>query len=388
MEVVGNQNFITCFCEKLSTCGASLVIGYGQSGKTSICNHVFQLKDLQVCKIPVDFYNTKDMVKYLEPHRDALTISSFFCSKQKVIFLDDFDNIAVDRSMISYINNFVNHPNFKRSNLRLVVTINANNEKQFGELKKRFDVFRIHNPTIQEAFDFLAQKNGSIDPESLLDICKEYNGNVGGILTRLSFIEQADATVVKMKDKTPSDVIHELFSGMVTPSQSDILMTYDPHIISMMYFDNMCKHLSHTSGANSCKTRYAISKDLADFHVMDELGFRTQNIEIVNELLSYYLSSRPPLCSIGDKSSYEFTKIMTRASNRYILSKKVHKKMSVLGVDQDCREVLFDFAADLVLTKGKKAIDEDMYSICREYMQTIGEIKKEYLDKFDATFFL
>jgi hypothetical protein len=53
-----------------------------------------------------------------------------------------------------------------------------------------------------------------------------------------------------------------------------------------------------------------------------------------------------------------------------------------IGIDQNSREVVFDVLSDIVLTQTCKGVDEATYTLCKEYLQTVGGIKKEYIDKY------
>lgn len=380
---VGNKNFIETFARALSNPGVYAVVGPSQSGKTTICEQIFNDAGLSSVKIPSDIDSIHAICRVMEPHRDALTISSFFCPKPKVIFLDDFDMYGSDKAIQRYVLNFAKHKNFASSALRVVLVVSYANEKSFKDiLLKKIQVFRVHNPCPEDAFRHVHDVRPNVDKDRLMKLCREMQGNIGGILCKLEFIEQLDSRSLVIKDRTIYDMLHMIFQGRFGGEESDLLYTYNTRLVSMLYFDNSNKY------EKDCRARRMLASKLADLHVLDEGLFgKHEGAEfMVEHLLGRLLCSQPPfqqaLANTG--GSYNHTRILARTANRCNLDKRIHKALSNIGVDQGCREVLFDVLSDAVLTKGKHVLDDDTYGLVREYLQTIGGIKKAYLDKFEV----
>jgi len=383
--IVGNESFMDTFTRELQNAltGSWLVVGPGQSGRTKMCGIVFGRAGLECVRVSCETGAVKELVKSMEPHRDALTISSFFNPKPKVLLLDDFDIYGDEKPIQTYVLNFLKHHNFTSSGLRVVMVVTTSNEKHFKDMAKKMSVLRVQNPRPEQALEYVIQRHPTIDKERLEQLCVEMMGNIGGVLNRICFLEQGDSYSTLIKDRTAHDILHLLFGGKINSSDADALYTYEPRVMAMLYFDNMNRYA--TQGDTR---RQGLAKMMADMHILEERVYGSGQSGMVSDLWSYMLCSQPALVNgtVTPRVPYEHTKILCRTANRCNLNKRMYRMLQSLGVDQNSREVLFDVLSDLVLTRGKRAVDEEAYALCREYLQTVGEIKKEQLDKFQMLF--
>ena len=383
MHIVSNDNFLETLTRDLkTTSGTWIVMGPGQSGRTQMCNTAFTRANLECINISTDNGSVKELSKSMEPHRDTLTISSFFSCKPRVLFLDDFDMYGTEKAIQNFVLAFIKHPNFVSSKLRIVMVVTTSHEKHFKDMAKKSIVLRIQNPPIEKALEYVAHLHPDIDREKLEKLCVDMQGNIGGILSRVSFLEQSDTYSVLIKDRTSHDMLHMLFRGKILPVDSDALYTYEPKIMAMLYFDNMNRYILNYP--NGVESRRRLASILADMHILEEKAYGTCHSGVVNDIWCQLLCSQPAVTdSETQDMSYDHTKILSRTANRCNLNKRMYRVLHQLGVDQNCREVVFDVLSDTVVScGGKKGMDDDTYALCREYLSTVGEIKKEYLDKY------
>lgn len=382
---VGNNSFVEVLEMKLkksintNTSYVGLVVGPSQGGKTMICSDVFKRLGFDVVKInDIEITNIKDLAKALESHRDTFTISSFFSSKPKMLFLDDFDVICSsggDKAMLTYICNYIKHPNFSSAPVRMIVTISNTSEKTFGVMTKKVDdVLRIHNPTPDVAYTYLTERGFNVT----MEMCYQMQGNIGGILGHVKLASEDDANIT-IKDKSQQDILEMVCKKdpRVTP---EVLLMYDARIMAMTYFDNIKK--MHVDPLQKKRKATAL---LSELHIFDERMYNNETgSAMAVDLWCYgllHLSNDKP--SKGMAYPLSPTKILSRTSARYLLNKRIHNFLSNNGIDQDSREAVFDAMSNRVLTKGKAGVDKEAFMLCREYMQTIGGINKDYIDKLD-----
>lgn len=376
--IIGNASFIECFTKKLCTNSSSIsiVIGPSQSGKTHICSEVFNKNNFDVHKIPTDIQNTKELAKLMEPHRDVVSISSMFCMKKKVLFLDDFDIYGSDSAFQSYLINFKKHKNFELAKMHFVVVLCVTKEKNFKSLIQKLEVFRIQNPPKEESLEYVMSLNPELNKDTLLPLCEACDGNIGILLSRVQFIKNCKYFDFVLQDKSMYDIIDMLYKKKIPESESDLLYSYDPRLLSMIYLDNM--HLHDCSVEN----RLRLVSHMSDYHIIDESLPVTYDHSITTHMWSKMLCNQPLLCCNGkDKKNYKFTTILNKTVQRCIYNRNIYTYLSDLKLDQCSREVYFDLMFDLLLIHGKKYISNDSYVLCKTFIQNIGEIKKEYLDK-------
>jgi hypothetical protein len=367
-NIVANKKFVESFASKITTTPQFVVLVIGP-GKTYICNTVFENCGFDVYPISGEYITTVcQLSKLLEPHRDSLTIESFFSPKRKILFLDDFDDYGINKVFHSYILSFISHPNFASSGVRVVLTISNSNEKYFKDFIKKVETFRLTNPSPKETHDHVLKSNPGIDKDKLMFLCINMQGNIKRVTNNVDFI---DTSAFIIHDKNVYDIVHMLYNKQIPTQFSDVIYSYDPRIVSMIYFDNMIKN------NDDLLIRQNVASHFADMHIVDE--FTHENC-MTTDIWCHVLTLQPGLpCDAA--FDYEYTKILNRTIQRYTNNKNIYNYMTSINIDSDARELYLDIVFDSVLKHGKKQIDSCAFDLCKSFIHNIGEIKKTYLNK-------
>lgn len=368
MNIVANEDVVASLIKKIEECPPYVCVVMGP-GKTYVCNSIFENNGFDVYSMSGDEISSiGHLSKILEPHRDVLTIESFFSSKRKILFLDDFDDYGISKTFQSYLLNYMTHPKFASSNIRLVVTISKQNEKYFKEFIKKVDTFYLVNPTPTESYNHVSLSHPSIDKKKLMVLCTNMQGDLKNVLSNIDFI---DTDAFTLHDRSVYDIVHMLYNKQIPSRFSDSIYSYDPRIVSMIYFDNMLKN------NDDLQLRHDVASRFTDMHIMDE---STHENRLMADLWCQYLCLQPTITS-GDVNTYEYTKILNRTIQRYTNNKNIYNHLTDINLDSDSRELYLDIVFDKVLQDGKKNIDTRAFDLCKSFLHNIGEIKKTYLDK-------
>jgi hypothetical protein len=368
MSIVANEKFVDSFTNKLLNNPQFVCVVIGP-GKTYVCNTLFERYGFDVYKISGEGIATiSQLSKLLEPHRDTLTIESFFSTKRKLLFLDDFDDYGINKTFHSYILSYMKHPNFASSGARLVLTISKHNEKYYKDFIKKIETFRVFNPDVLETYNHVLKSHPDIDKAKLMFLCKSMRGNIKSVINNIDFI---DTSAFILHDRTVYDIVHMLYKKQIPTQFSDLIYSYDPRIVSMIYFDNMIK------SNEDLRVRQTVASHFADMHIVDEF---THENGMMTDIWCHHLCLQPKLCD-DDVYSYEYTKILNRTIQRYTNNKNIYNYMTSINIDSDARELYLDIVFDNVLKHGKKQIDPCAFDLCKSFIHNIGEIQKTYLDK-------
>lgn len=368
MNIVANQRIVESLTKKIVESPRYVCVVSGP-GKTYVCNSIFDNNKFDVYSVSGDDITSLGYLsKILEPHRDALTIESFFSSRRKILFLDDFDDYGINKSFQSYILAYIAHPNFASSNVRLVLTISSHNDKYFKDFVKKVETFHLVNPTPIETYHHLLKSHPNVDKEKLMFLCKNMQGDIKNVLSNIDFI---DTDVFILHDRSVYDIVHMLYNKQIPVQFSDSIYSYEPRIVSMIYFDNMLK------SNDNLQIRHDVASHFTDMHIIDEF---THENSLMTDIWCQYLCLQPEIAG-GDVKSYEYTKILNRTIQRYTNNKNIYNHLTSINIDSDSRELYLDIVFDKVLQYGKKDIDVRAFDLCKSFIHNIGEIKKTYLDK-------
>lgn len=368
MDIIGNESFISCFSKTLQEKKQYMCTVIGP-GKTYICKQIFDKCNFDVYDISrEETASVTGLAKLLEPHRDVSTIESFFSSKKKMLFLDDFDEYGTNKAFHTYLLNYVKHPNFSTSNVLIVLTISNQNEKFFKDFIKKVETFRLRNPLPCETYEYVIKTHPHTNPNDLKFLCNSVGGNVKSVLKNIDFINRKEFT---LHDKSVYDVVHMLYKKEIPIENSDCIYSYDPRIVAMIYFDNMAKVSSDKA------MRKNVASYFSDIHTIDEV---THEHSMVTNMWCNILCLQPKIpCS--DKFTYDYTRMLNRTIQRYTNNKNIYNHLTSLGIDTDARELYLDVAFDNIILRGKSNIDKSVYDLCKCFINNIGEINKTYLDK-------
>lgn len=378
MKFIDNDILIEEITTKMNDANPFLgiVMGSSLSGKTSICTYIFEKNNFDIITPSQDFNNVLDFSKFIEPYRDVVSISSFFCSKQKVIFIDDFDNITSnDKKYQTYLLNFITDSNFKKSNMKIVITISNTNEKYFASLFKKINVYNIKIPTIEKAYTYICELYPKLDQHRLQKLCTECKGNIGLVENNLHFFYQ-DNTIKNITiDKTIKDIVNMLYSKLIPHKNHSYLYSYDPRLVAMLYVDNMIKY------DHKLSNRSYIVSYLSDLHVIDEDTVSVNLNPYITDVWSQCLCLIPKVCEECDHKILDFTTIMQKTINRCLNKKKLLQYMASESIDYKSHHLLLDCMFDYIVENGRCDINNEGIVVCKDYIKNIGDIKKTYLDK-------
>jgi hypothetical protein len=362
MKVLGNPGLIDALCKTLSQPGACLVLGPQGSGKTSICKHACELAGVKVRVVSSDISGVKGLHAVLDPHMNVVSISSFFCSKPEVIFLDDFDLYGTEKAVLQTLVAFIRNPRFKEAGLRMIVTAKSISETSLGSLKKNMCVFRVRNPPIKDVLKYVTQLYPLHDPVALAQLCDAANGNVGTVLSQAPYVVGCGKINARVADSTTSDIVAMMFRKDIS---ADDIHAYDPRFLATIVLDNI------PFSQNDLRKQAA--RAFSTLHSMERQNDHFWTETWVSTLFCLPLEKS----NIAFSSEIKGSSILNRTARRVLAEKKLR------GIDPRARHLYFEVLSEALLTRSKACPHGDNAALCKDYLQAVGGISRQFVNKLD-----
>ncbi len=368
MRIIGNDDIVKNIRNLILGTKAFLICVIG-NGRTYICNEIFNNMDIEVIRINSEDVKNIDYLKsIIESQRDVYTIDSFFFSRPKVIFMDDFDDYGIEKVYQKYILDYILHENFNASMVKIILTISNKNEKHFKTFCKHIKTIRIKDPDPVNVFKFYIDMYPNLNKDNLKKVCHEMQGNMKYISNNIPCINNI------FVEKSMYDIIDMLYKKQIKIKDSDIIYSYDPKIVFMIYYENIVKHKI------SIDDKLYLSSTFADLHILEK---SLNDNHLLNHLLCKYICLLPPVKLEKNVNSkkYNFTNIVSKTIQRYNNNKFLTEYTENIDIDNDSRDILFEVYSNNILESDYGKNDQKLYDVCKKFLVNIGEINKMYLEK-------
>lgn len=328
--------------------GFNIIVGTISSGKTTICNIISKLPNIECITLNCDNCcsnnntNSDYLKNLLYNFINNKTITSFFCDSKKIILIDDLLLVhSNDKKLIQYINKLKKY-------VLILGTVQNKEVSKITDYKKSisFDYpIYLNKISFSDCFSFVnniiikEKLENEINQDNILQVIREHNNDLRKIFndydkfydTQSYLTDQQNLTDNLYVDQTFYDLTHKMFYND---------LQYEKHL---KFYDNdinMVFNIVHENIATRCFKSAKINKDslnkltnifriYSTSDLLDKYIFTNYVwglLEIKNRYIYPSLNYNiHPLVDFNIKkdTTYPFSTIFTNLSSRSILYKNL-----------------------------------------------------------------
>lgn len=318
------------------------IIGPDGSGKSTLCNLMFNKYNKQVLEIGKDNMVGSDIKQILQNFANNMTMDTILFKKDKVVFVDDIDILMnIDRLILSKLINL--EKVLRTKQIQLILTCNVNEEKKINEYVKNIEVVKLSHPSYKDSYAYIMNcfDNNNIehDPQRLLSISQKCKGNIREIILNLETSSQDledKSTQDTFKDLNNFEVTKKILQRKYSIKDLNYFQQTDIGIIPYMLYENIPDELDTNykfkrgKNATSLIDIYkTINTNFIDASVFEENAYSSldwqflsySNIMRMNSV-HLVLNSLEQKANVKD-TKYRFSQMLSKTSHKNILAKKV-----------------------------------------------------------------
>lgn len=330
-DVVSNKLQIQKIRSCLQEGQCVLILGPPGSGKSLISGLVCKENNANVLIV------CKDSLSQVDHFLKSGTIDSFFDKRKKMLVFDNVDTMLQnDKLSISYLQDVIKQS--ITSNICVIITCNSNEEKKILDVKKAKNVetVRIGFPLPKETFAYLMRvldtENIEYDPEEILKMSVQYNGNIRETINQICHgNDQSD--VQNFRNLNIFEMTNAIFKAKLTMQQAKYLSNDDANVISCMFFENLPEEIHMNRAVEDTEAAIKLYKDILKTYIDSTLieDYMCRNHEwnlwdLIYMLRFYGGSARLHSCERKEKPK-EFTlrmsQLLSKISHKQIMNKRL-----------------------------------------------------------------
>ena len=239
----GNYSAINSFKTFLKDNGIVLLIGDHASGKTSFYTMLKNEKKYDILYVTDSNFNEQTIHNFIE----CKTITSFFSSLEKLVFIDDIDVISnFNKNMVSNFTKF-------KTLCKIVLTVKLKEEKKIVTTWKKLIDQKIYLNKLnyKDCYQVMLKKtenDDDIDPSKLIELIKSQNCHIPKIEMLLDSIRENNEDLDVLHDE--SDLFHnniytivsDIYNENLSNEYIHSLSSKDNSIITSVIHENIVNH--------------------------------------------------------------------------------------------------------------------------------------------------
>ena len=270
----------------------AIIVGANGVGKTTFVKLGLDQYGYSYIRPDFDtFTNHKEFTNYISNFVNTRCISfntSLDKNEKKLIFIDDINILIMqNRYGLSYIEELFT----KLKTIKVIVTVNIEDEKKLTDLKKNAHTFiKLQNPPLNECVNFILnalETNGyEVDEEMLIDLIKTYNCNIRSIFKNLESDESLSQEHEVYQDKNIFDIVSMLFKRC-DKNINDVQLgiSSDPTLISLIMYDNYKDYYYNNYKFNKKNMDYNfnfINRVFIDCSIIESNAYKNNDVLLID----------------------------------------------------------------------------------------------------------